>query len=307
MNIDYDELKEKVNILSYDEMINYDENIMDEKDLEKLKAATMNFKYAMTYISELEGCSLIISVETPGEKGFSKESFEIFKAYVSLAKIFLYKKFEMTKIENIYFKFAEKLASVAEGHDDITGKHIYRVGEISAFLAEKMGYDEKFVEKIRKFAPLHDIGKIYVPYEILNKEGKLTEEEFNEIKKHTNYSLKLLSDDKYFETALNIALYHHENCDGSGYPYGLKCDEIPVEAAIVKIADIYDALRAKRSYKKAFSHETSIKIILEGDDRTKPEYFHKKVLEVFGRYHNEINEIWNEINKSGGESDDYEI
>ncbi|WGS65885.1 HD domain-containing phosphohydrolase [Marinitoga aeolica] len=298
-------IKEKVNIVTYDEIFKNDNLYLDEKIYEELKEATKKFKYAMTYVVELENMLLMISVETPESKTFSRESIEIFKAQVNLAKIFLDKKFEIEKIQKIYFNFAEKLASVAEGHDDVTGKHIYRVGEISAFLAQKLGLDEKEVEKIKKFAPLHDIGKVYVPYEILNKEGKLTKEEFEIMKKHTIYAKRLLSGDKCFDFALNIALYHHENCDGSGYPYGLKCYEIPLEAAIVKIADIYDALRAKRSYKEAFSHEKCVKIITEGDNRTNPSHFRYDVLEIFKKYNKEIDKIWIEINKSGGVNNEH--
>lgn len=297
-------IREKVNIITYDELFKSDYENLEDSQYIILKEVTKRFKYAMTYIAELEENKLLmISIETPENKMFSKESIEVFKAQVNLAKIFLDKNFEIEKIQKIYFNFAEKLASVAEGHDDVTGKHIYRVGEISAFLAQRLGLDEKEVEKIRKFAPLHDIGKIYVPNEILNKEGKLTNEEWEEMKKHTIYAKRLLSGDKCFDYASNIALYHHENCDGSGYPYGLKCDEIPLEAAIVKIADIYDALRAKRPYKEGFSHEKSVEIITKGDDRTKIEHFHPKVLEIFEKYHEEINIIWERINEIGGDED----
>ncbi|GAB6189673.1 hypothetical protein JCM30566_14140 [Marinitoga arctica] len=307
MNVEIDESSiNKVNLLKFDQILDKDKKYMNKDDFEKLKLATKPYKYALTYISNIDKSFLIISIDSPDEKGFSKSSIEIFEAYVELAKIFLYKKYEITRTENIYFRFAEKLASIAEGHDDITGKHIYRVGEISTFLAKKMNFDERFIEKIRKFAPLHDIGKVYVPYDILNKEGKLTKEEFEIMKTHTIYARNLFEDDKYFDMALNIALYHHENCDGSGYPYGLKCEQIPIEAAIVKIADIYDALRAKRSYKEAFSHEESVKIILNGDDRVKPIYFRKDVLETFKKYHNEINIIWNEINNNGGGKHEFE-
>ncbi|APT76014.1 hypothetical protein XO10_05655 [Marinitoga sp. 1135] len=245
----------------------------------------------------------MISVEIPEEEKirFSAESREIFTAFIVLSKIFIEQKFEIEKIEKIYFKFAQKLASIAEGHDDVTGKHIFRVGKISAFIAKKMGFDDKTVELFEKYAPLHDIGKIYVPHEILNKEGKLTDEEFEEMKKHTIYAKKLLDDDKQFKFALNIALYHHENCDGSGYPYGLKCEEIPIEAAIVKVVDVYDALRAKRPYKRAFSHKEVMKIITQGDNRTNPTDFHKEVLKVFIENEKEIEKLWDEINNSGGE------
>ncbi|WP_175418303.1 MULTISPECIES: HD domain-containing phosphohydrolase [unclassified Marinitoga] len=295
--------EEKVNIIRYNEMFEYNKKILNEEEFKKLKEATKPFKEAMTYIGNLECCKLMISVEIPEEEKirFSAESREIFTAFIVLSKIFIEQKFEIEKIEKIYFKFAQKLASIAEGHDDVTGKHIFRVGKISAFIAKKMGFDDKTVELFEKYAPLHDIGKIYVPHEILNKEGKLTDEEFEEMKKHTIYAKKLLDDDKQFKFALNIALYHHENCDGSGYPYGLKCEEIPIEAAIVKVVDVYDALRAKRPYKRAFSHKEVMKIITQGDNRTNPTDFHKEVLKVFIENEKEIEKLWDEINNSGGE------
>ncbi|KLO21150.1 HD domain-containing phosphohydrolase [Marinitoga sp. 1155] len=306
-NFDFSDFYEAVKIITYNEIFEIDKENIDTEIYNSLKKATKKFEYAMLYSSKLEGCLLLISLETPDEKGFSNESKKIFKAYANLAKIFLNKKFEMTKIENIYFKFAEKLASIAEGHDDITGKHIYRVGEISAFIAEKMGYDKNFINKIRKFAPLHDIGKVYIPYEILTKKDKLTDEEWEEMKNHPLYSKKLLSGDDYFKEALNIALYHHENCDGSGYPFGLKCDQIPIEALIVKVADIYDALRDDRPYKKAFSHEKTVQIILKGDNRTMPEHFLPEILKLFEKHNKEINNIWEKINKFGGDINEFKI
>ncbi|WP_206528174.1 HD domain-containing phosphohydrolase [Marinitoga sp. 38H-ov] len=291
-----------IKITTYKELFNINKNILDEYTYNLLKEGTKSFHKAMSYVNYSEKFSLLISIET-NKDDFSENSINVFKAFNSISKIFFEKKLELDKIQDIYFKFAEKLASVAEGYDDITGKHIYRVGEISSFLAKKIGYGEKEVEKIKKFAPLHDIGKIYVPNKILNKEGKLTSEEWEEMKKHTIYAKKLLDNDNYFELALNIALYHHENFDGSGYPFGLKGDQIPIEAAIVKIVDIYDALRSKRSYKEEFTHELALKIITSGDDRVKPEHFNPKILEVFEKYNDEIRKIWDKIN--GGEIDGY--
>ena len=100
-----------------------------------------------------------------------------------------------------------------------------------------------------------------------------------------------------FEMARNIALYHHEKYNGRGYPFGLKGEEIPIEARIVAIVDVYDALRSKRPYKEAFSHEKALKIILEGDGRTKPEDFDPRVLEVFRDYGDEIGKLWEKVSE----------
>lgn len=287
-----------IKINSYENLFEVNKKILDDNTYKILKDGTTPFKVVLSYVNYTDRFSLLVSIETNKDR-FSDKSIEIFKAFNNISKIFFEKKLELDNIQDIYFKFAEKLASVAEGHDDLTGKHIFRVGEISSYLAEKMGFNSKDVERIRRFAPLHDIGKIYVPYEILNKKDKLTDEEWEEMKMHTIYAKKLLDNDNYFELALNIALYHHENYDGSGYPYGLKGERIPMEAMLVKIADIYDALRSKRSYKDAYSHEKVLEIIINGDDRVKLEHFNPNLLEIFKKYNNEINEIWNKINGGG--------
>ncbi len=199
------------------------------------------------------------------------------------------------EVENAYLSFGKGLAMIAEGYDENTGNHITRVGELSALLAEKMGMGEYFVRRMRHYAPLHDIGKILVRKEILLKPGKLTEDEFEEMKRHTLYGVILLEDVPGFEMVRNIALYHHEKFDGTGYPFGLKGDSIPIEAQIVGLIDVYDALRSKRPYKEAFDHETAMEIILKGDGRTKPENFNPEILKVFAEISEDIKTLWEKI------------
>ncbi len=215
--------------------------------------------------------------------------------FQSLTNIFLTLLERNSELINSYKGFAIKLAKIAEAHDNETGNHVIRVGQLSGFVAEKLGLDEKKVEEIENFAPLHDVGKIYVPLSILKKKGKLTEDEWVLMKNHTLKARELLGGDSRFEVALNIALYHHEKYDGSGYPYGLRGEEIPVEAGIVAFVDIYDALRSKRSYKDSFSHEKVMDIILNGDERTKPFHFLPEILEVIKKYSNEIEIFWEKI------------
>ncbi|WP_241498701.1 HD-GYP domain-containing protein [Fervidobacterium thailandense] len=212
---------------------------------------------------------------------------ELEKAYSEISK-------KTEEFKMLLLHMSERLAAVAEGYDENTGQHIYRVKKLSGLIAENLNLEPDVVEAIKMFASLHDIGKIFIPKEILLKPGKLTPEEWEIMKKHTEFAKRIL-DVPGFERALSIALYHHENYDGSGYPFGLKGAEIPIEAQIVKIVDVYDALRSDRPYKRGYTHEEAMKIILEGDGRTLPQHFAPEVLQVFRELSEVINEAWESV------------
>ena len=169
------------------------------------------------------------------------------------------------------------LAMMVESRDNSTGGHIKRTSEgvrilIEEILAEKaMDLDPEFCGDVIKAAPMHDLGKIAVDDAVLRKPGKFTDEEYNEMKKHAAegarviHEILLNTDDESFKVvAENVAHYHHERWDGSGYPEGLKGEDIPTEARIMAIADVYDALVSKRVYKDAFDFEKADRIIMEG-------------------------------------------
>jgi response regulator RpfG family c-di-GMP phosphodiesterase len=187
------------------------------------------------------------------------------------------------------------LARAAEANDEDTGNHILRVGEYCALLAVELGLPEKFVSIIRTQATLHDVGKIHVHPDILKKPGRLTAEEFEDMKKHTTYGGKIMGDHVRLTLAKKAALTHHERWDGSGYPHGLKGEQIPLEGRILNIADQYDALRNKRVYKPGFDHQTTLRILTEGDDRTLPLHFDPEVHRAFKATATRFDEVYEKM------------
>jgi len=188
------------------------------------------------------------------------------------------------------------LAKAAELHDDVTGKHVNRVGRYSALMAKLMGMSDAYVREITYCATLHDVGKMSVDQAILHKPGRLTDEEFREMQNHTLYGFQILEGVERLEMAAQIALSHHERWDGGGYPNKISGDEIPLAARIVSFADVYDALRSVRPYTPSFSHEKAIDIMLKGDDRLDPsKHFDPTLLNLFGNHHKVFGEIYREL------------
>lgn len=203
---------------------------------------------------------------------------------------------QMKEVENAFEYTVYALARAAEANDEDTGNHILRVGEYSAILAKKLGMSDEFVRTIRVQATLHDVGKIHIPPAILKKPGKLTPDEFAEMKKHTLYGTKIIGSHVQLTMGRSIALTHHESFDGSGYPKGLKGAAIPIEGMIVYIADQYDALRNKRVYKPAFDHTRTLDIITRGDERTLPRHFDPRVLKAFQDTARKFEEVYEKLN-----------
>ena len=171
------------------------------------------------------------------------------------------------------------LANLAQSRDDYTGMHLDRMQKYAYVLIKEMQKNPKykdvitdeFVADVTAATPLHDIGKIGIPDKVLLKPGKLTEQEYDVIKTHTligdetlDNVVNTFGDNTFLQVGKKIVRSHHERPDGTGYPDGLKCDEIPLEASVMAIADVYDALRPKKVYKPAISHEKAIEIIKNG-------------------------------------------
>ena len=195
------------------------------------------------------------------------------------------------------------LADMVESRDQCTGDHVRKTAAYCRIILEQLRKDHKYediltddyIEDVVNSAPLHDIGKIKVKDAILNKPGKLTPEEFEEIKKHTlagneiiNQAIALVSDDSsYLKEAKNLATYHHEKYDGTGYPKGLKGNDIPLSARVMAVADVFDALVSKRSYKEPYPFDKAMDIIKEGSGK----HFDPDIVTAFIEAKDEVKRI----------------
>ncbi len=197
-------------------------------------------------------------------------------------------------LEDAYLDTINRLVIAAEFKDEDTGDHIVRMSRYSTLLAERAGLSASTVKLIRYASPMHDIGKIGIPDNILLKQGKLTKEEFEMVKTHTTIGASILENAKadVLKMAYEIALTHHERWDGSGYPHGLKGTDIPISGRIVGLADTFDALTSARPYKPPYPMDVAIKII-SNDSGTK---FDPAIVEIFLDNIDRIREIKEEIN-----------
>lgn len=191
-----------------------------------------------------------------------------------------------------------RLTKMSEFKDEETGAHIGRVSLYCVEIAQALGWPEEEVALIELASPMHDIGKVGIPSEILLKRGRLTEVEYSLMKTHAELGAQILAGSslKLIQMSERIARYHHERWDGTGYPLGLAGEAIPVEARIVNLADQYDALRSARPYKHAFDHEKATSIITEGDGRTMPGHFDPAILQIFREKHERFQELFDANN-----------
>ena len=198
----------------------------------------------------------------------------------------LYEEVKLANLETIY-----RLAVAAEYRDQYDTKtHLAHISSICEMIAKEMGFSGIEVENIKNASLLHDIGKVAIPDHILLKPGKLTPQEYELMKEHTKYSEKILkgAKSKILEIAYKMSVAHHEKWDGSGYPNGLKGEDIPLEARILAVADVFDALCMNRVYKKAWPLENAYEYIVSkaGTD------FDGKVVEVFKKVFPDILKLY---------------
>lgn len=220
---------------------------------------------------------------------------DILRSFLLFYNVFTTISGNMDEIDGAFKYLVTALARAAEANDEETGNHIVRVNEYSRILAEEMKMSPDFIRDIGFFAQMHDVGKIHIHFSLLQKPGTLTDEEAKMVMDHTVYGSMILGDEPRLKMARDIALSHQEHYDGSGYPRGLKGEEIPISGRIVALADVYDALRSKRSYKPTFSHQRTVEIITKGDGKTMPEHFDPRVIEAFIRRETEFEGIYHTL------------
>lgn len=207
------------------------------------------------------------------------------------------------KIRQIQSSIVLGMAQMVESRDLSTGGHIKRTSDVVKIFAKRLikenyGLDERFLKLVIRSAPMHDLGKIGVDDAVLRKQGKFTDEEYEKMKTHAQIGGKMVKeilseveDEDFVRVAFNVANYHHEKVNGKGYPTGISGDDIPIEARIMALADVFDALVSKRCYKDAFSYDKAF-FIIESDAGI---HFDKELAGIFIKCRKELEDYYNSV------------
>ena len=190
---------------------------------------------------------------------------------------------------NTQLEIIRRLGRAAEFKDNETGLHVIRMSHYSRLIAESLDVSDKWANLVFNAAPMHDIGKIGIPDSILLKPGKLDDQEWELMRKHPEFGAHIIGEheSELLTMAREIALAHHEKWNGSGYPYGLKGEDIPLSARVIAIADVFDALTTERPYKKAWSAKDAVALI----DKESGQHFDPSLVSVFHEVMPEILDI----------------
>ncbi|MDQ7822621.1 MAG: HD domain-containing protein [Candidatus Eremiobacteraeota bacterium] len=217
--------------------------------------------------NELMGVLLVMNKRKPEE--FSEHEKMLFATVNGVYAFYIHNMNLDKELEKTYINTTVAIAIFLEKRDKYTQGHSERVKEFSQKLARKLGrglipqIDKRFVDRLGLAASLHDIGKIGIPDAILNKPGKLNDEEYAQIKDHSEIGARMLEPLSFLRDCIPGILHHHEKFDGTGYPRKIAGDKIPIEAQIITIADVYDALTTDRPYRTRYTHEEAIEIMNE--------------------------------------------
>lgn len=232
----------------------------------------------------------IINVKKSGEEWYSYLSISQIKddegrpfAYVGISR-------DITEMKQLQFQLKEAsleaifmLSIACEAKDEVTGSHVRRVQHYSEAIARRLGLSEVEAEEIGYSSMMHDVGKLHVPDEILQKVGPLSQQEWSRMAKHPKDGVVILREKPFYATARAITANHHEKWDGRGYPDEKKGEDIPLEARIVTVADVFDALTTERPYKKAWSEEEALNELVAQKGRA----FDPRVVDAFASLYQE--------------------
>jgi HD-GYP domain-containing protein (c-di-GMP phosphodiesterase class II) len=237
------------------------------------------------------GVLLLVNARDAGDDvtSFPEEKTRMIRSLASQAGVAIHNAQLNEELKESYLESIQRLSLAAEYKDPDTADHIQRMSHYSRRIVKEIGWSDDRAERMLYASPMHDIGKIGVPDQVLQKPGSLTDEEYEQMKGHTVIGHRILSgsDNDIMELSARIALTHHEKWDGTGYPEGLSGEEIPIEGRVVAIADVFDALTTERPYKEPFSVEKSLDII--HDDRGS--HFDPELVDVFDRCLDDILDI----------------
>ena len=242
-------------------------DISDEATEEKKFLFDLGFKYCFLMVVKSNLVGVILAGEKINNQEYSENDLEMFSflcysAANGLANSKLY-----SELQDTYLSTIKVLVSTIEAKDPYTNGHTKRVVKFAKLLAEKVGLSKEDQEIVSFGAALHDIGKLGVYEDILNKSSELTEKEWKVIKSHPEIGANIIKDMKFLESASDLVRHHHERLDGSGYPDGLRGEEISIGARIVAIADSFDAMTSNRPYRKALSYREGINQLNKQTDK----------------------------------------
>jgi len=245
-----------------DQIVDQDKsNIMSHEKALQIEDATKPIAYSMIAgltIGDKKMGSMVLDIDKNSNRTFNSDDLKLMNAFSNVASAFLAMQQYMIWQGKFQKELILSMIQILELHDPYTKGHSENVANISAALAEKMGYTKEGIQKIYWAGLVHDIGKILIPNSLLCKPGKLSGEEFAELKKHPEYGAKVLESSQELKEIVTIVRYHHERWDGSGYPKGLSGTRIPEESRILAVADAFDAITSDRPYRGSLSWEYAI-------------------------------------------------
>lgn len=259
-----------------------DINMPGKSGLEILKEikSNQNIYTSIIMMTGDDDNQTIIKVMRLGADDYIQKPFELNELYVAIKKSLInhniklenirYKKYLEEEVNNktkeinkAFFDMITAVANAIEARDNYTGHHVKRVSEISVLIGRKLGFTAKKLNELKIGGILHDIGKIGVPDSILNKPGPLSKEEFAKIKLHPELGFNIIKNINSLKPIVSYILYHHEKYDGTGYPEGLRKENIPIEGRILALADALDAMTTSRPYREAFSKDKAYDEIIK--------------------------------------------